>query len=1025
MLPTGKVMFYAYTDGPYLWDPATAAISPAAPAGFNLFCTGHSFLPDGRLFVAGGHIENNVGLPNSSVYNPFTNTWTDQPLMNAGRWYPTNTTLPNGDVLVVSGDIDRTVWNNILPQVWQLASGTWRDLTSAQLGLPLYPSMFVAPNGRVFNAGPQQTTRYLDTSGTGSWSFVADHNYGAIRDYGPAVMYDVGKILIVGGGDPPTATAEVIDLQTATPRWRNVAPMSVPRRQHNATLLPDGSVLVSGGSSGPGWDNADAPVYGTELWNPTSETWTPLAPMTQYRGYHSTALLLPDGRVLSSGGDNHPNAEVFSPPYLFKGARPSITSVPSTWNYGQQFDIQTPDAASITAVNLIRLSAVTHTFNQDQRIVRLSFTAGSGVVRATAPSNRNLAPPGPYMVFLLNGNGVPSVGRIMKIADGSVLAAPDHLTATAASANRVNLSWTDQSTAEDGFRIERATGTSSTFSVVGTVGQNGSSYTDFTVAASTSYTYRVVAFNGTGSATSTTVTVTTPNSGSTAGGVRRFNGTTDYIDFPSAPQASTISIGFFFTPLSLPATGQRDVLVTYGEQGSAEPFATNDKQLFLAPDGTLKARVYTNGSVIATSTTKLRVGQRYHVGFTAGTSTLTLYVNGAVESAVAAPGSYAGYTDPLLRLAGLPTPLESGTTSTRANGDITAFGEWRVALTSAQMASLASGAAVTSVDAGSLVVAASLTDDPPTADVGGPILVNGTSFVATGSSPPAAPTGLSATAISANRVDLRWTDQSTSEDGFRVLRGTGTATPTTIATVAANVTSFSDLTVSPSTTYSYVIEAFNSAGTSRSASASATTPASTTGGTGGVRRFNGTTDYIDFPSAPQVSAVTIGFFFTPQSLPATGERDVLATYGEQGTAEPFTSARQAAVPRARRHGESACVGQRRCDCRQHYQAGRGAAISRRVHEQQLDADGVRQRRRRRGSRCSWFVCRICRSGSPSGRASWDLGCGYCEQARERRCDRCRRVERRTQRRTDGEPCRRGKCQQRPVRSVGRRCELDR
>ena len=183
MLPTGKVMFYPYTDGPFLWDPATHAIEPAAPAGFNLFCTGHSFLPDGRLFVAGGHLANNVGLPNAAVYNPFTNSWTSAPPMNAGRWYPTNTTLPNGDVLVVSGDVDRTVWVNVLPQVWQIATGTWRDLTSAQLALPLYPFMFVAPDGRVFNAGPQQTSRLLNASGNGAWSFVANNNFG-LRDYG-------------------------------------------------------------------------------------------------------------------------------------------------------------------------------------------------------------------------------------------------------------------------------------------------------------------------------------------------------------------------------------------------------------------------------------------------------------------------------------------------------------------------------------------------------------------------------------------------------------------------------------------------------------------------------------------------------------------------------------------------------------------------------------------------------------------------------------------------------------------------
>jgi hypothetical protein len=820
LLPTGKVMFYPYTDGPFLWDPATSGVIPAAPAGFNIFCTGHSFLPDGRLFVAGGHIANNVGLPNAAVYNPFTNLWTDVPVMNAGRWYPTNTTLPNGDVLVVSGDIDRTVWVNPLPQVWQLATGSWRDLTAAQLALPLYPFMFVAPNGRVFNAGPQQTTRYLDTSGSGAWSFVANSNFGN-RDYGSSVIYDTGKILIVGGGDPPTATAEVVDLQAPSPSWRYVSPMSTPRRQLNATLLPDGTVFVSGGSKGPGFDNADAPVYDTEVWDPVRDVWTPLAPATQYRGYHSTALLLPDGRVLSSGGDNHPNAEVFSPPYLFKGSRPTITSVPHTWSYGQRLDIETPDVSTITAVTLIRLSAVTHAFNQDQRIVRLPFATSAGVLQTTAPSNRNLAPPGPYMLFVLNGLGVPSVARIVRIADGATLAAPTDVTATATSANLVNLHWTDQSTGEDGFRIERATGSSSTFSVVGTASENAASYGDATTAPSTSYTYRVVAYNGTGAASSATVTVATPAmppNGST--GARRFNGTTDYIDFPSAPQVSTVSLGFFFTPQSLPSASERDVLATYGEEGTTEPFATHDKELYLGPDGTLKARVYAGGVATASSTTRLQVGRRYHVGFTASASTLTLYVNGAAEGAVPTPGSYAGYTDPMLRLAGVPEAVEASTTSTRANGDISDVGEWRVALTSAEMASLASGTAATSVHADALVLAASLHTDPPVAEVGGPIVVNGTTFVSGGAGgspePPAAPTDVTPTAVLARRVDLHWVDQATNEDGFRVQRATGTSSFATIATLGPNTITLSDTSVSPSTRYTYRIDAYNAGGSASS-----------------------------------------------------------------------------------------------------------------------------------------------------------------------------------------------------------------
>ncbi len=171
MLPTGKVMFwdsYAVADHPQLWDPNTGTVTPAAQAGYNIFCTGFSFLPDGRLFLVGGHYEDNWGLSYTYTYNPFTNSWTPLPDMNSGRWYPTSTTLGNGDMLVVSGMADTSSGANLVPQVWQTASGTWRNLNNAQLQQPYYPYMFLAPNGRVFNAGPSRTTRYIDTSGSGS-----------------------------------------------------------------------------------------------------------------------------------------------------------------------------------------------------------------------------------------------------------------------------------------------------------------------------------------------------------------------------------------------------------------------------------------------------------------------------------------------------------------------------------------------------------------------------------------------------------------------------------------------------------------------------------------------------------------------------------------------------------------------------------------------------------------------------------------------------------------------------------------
>jgi len=153
------------------------------------------------LLVTGGNISNNVGLPNAAIYDPANDSWVRLSNMNAGRWYPTNTTLANGDVLVVSGDVDTAQGVNRLPQIWQGATSAWRDLTGAQLALPLYPFMHLAPNGRVFASGPSQVSWYLDTTGSGSWSAVANSIYG-FRSYGSSVLYDDGKVFIVGGSDP-------------------------------------------------------------------------------------------------------------------------------------------------------------------------------------------------------------------------------------------------------------------------------------------------------------------------------------------------------------------------------------------------------------------------------------------------------------------------------------------------------------------------------------------------------------------------------------------------------------------------------------------------------------------------------------------------------------------------------------------------------------------------------------------------------------------------------------------------------
>jgi hypothetical protein len=409
LLPNFKVLSWGHAGEPQVWDPKTGGSFTAVPLPTELFCAGHAFLPNGRLLVTGGHFSDDHGLPDVNLFDPWARKWTSAPKMAKGRWYPTATTLANGEVVTIAGrDITATVVS--VPEVW---TGTgWRALSTASRSLPYYPRTFLAPNGRVFYAGENRATSYLSTSGTGSWSSVGNRLYGT-RDYGSAVMYEPGKVLYAGGGRT-TNTAEVIDLNQPGPTWKWTGSMAFARRHLNATILPTGQVLVTGGTSGTAFNDEALAVRAAELWDPATGTWTTLASNSISRVYHSTSLLLRDGRVLHTGsGDgagaaSHRDAEIFSPPYLFKGPRPVISSAPNGLRYGQNFFLSTAQAATITQVTLVRLGSVTHAFDSNQRFNRLSFVAAAGGLTVTPPASRNLAPPGYYMLFIVNGNGVPS-----------------------------------------------------------------------------------------------------------------------------------------------------------------------------------------------------------------------------------------------------------------------------------------------------------------------------------------------------------------------------------------------------------------------------------------------------------------------------------------------------------------------------------------------------------------------------------------------------------------------------------------
>jgi galactose oxidase len=420
LLPSGQVLSWGRQGAPQVYDPATTTFREV-PSATNVFCAGHTFLSDGRLLVTGGHQGDRRGVRDANLFDHGTHSWFSVPQMSYARWYPTNTTLPNGEVLSLAGTNEEGE-DVETPEVWNGSS--WRRLTGARRALPYYPRTFVAPNGLVFYAGELAQSAYLDPSGAGTWTPLATSSYGR-RDYGSAVMYAPGRVMIVGGSDPPdgepTRTVELIDLNDPAPSWRYSKPMAHPRRHHNATLLPDGQILVTGGTRSAGFSDLTGAVHAAELWDPEREHWSLLAENQVSRGYHSTTLLLPDGRVLHAGSGDGPgvprelSAELFSPPYLFRGDRPVIDESPETISYGQPFLISTSDAGQIIRVTLVRLSSVTHAFDQSQRFMELDFRRSVGGLTVTAPESNAAAPPGPYMLATLNSAGVPSVARIIKV----------------------------------------------------------------------------------------------------------------------------------------------------------------------------------------------------------------------------------------------------------------------------------------------------------------------------------------------------------------------------------------------------------------------------------------------------------------------------------------------------------------------------------------------------------------------------------------------------------------------------------
>ncbi len=463
LMDNGKVLQFDGWQQPEpteVYDPATQTFATQT-APDSVFCSGMAELPDGRILVVGGYgglSTGQIGIVDTTIFDPATNTWSRVADMHSPRWYPDLTELGDGRFVAISGnDTDANHWADT-PEVFDPTTGQWTLLTgvsTSQVHEEEYPFSYLIPNGNVFTIGPSEDKSFELNVNAKTWTQVGGSS-GVVN--GSSVMYLPGKILYSGGAadlnpsTPAAATTATIDLNSANPQWQQTAPMAHARIYHTLTMLADGTVLAVGGeptAGQTGQTEVSGGVLPSEIWNPTTQTWSPAAATGTTRGYHSTALLMPDGTVLV-GGSGHANAglagqlssQVYSPPYLFKGARPTISSAPSSISYGSGFNVSMGDSSTVSAVNLVSLGSDTHQSDMDQHFVPLTFTQNGSTLNIQAPSGGTYAPPGHYMLFILNGNGVPAVAPIIAVTPPPT--APGMPTAVTASplAGSAQVSWT-------------------------------------------------------------------------------------------------------------------------------------------------------------------------------------------------------------------------------------------------------------------------------------------------------------------------------------------------------------------------------------------------------------------------------------------------------------------------------------------------------------------------------------------------------------------------------------------------------
>lgn len=497
LMPNGKIVSYGSPGGNPgmqdgrtfdVWDP-TQAIQNGhktlpGVTGINSFCAAQAFQADGSLLISGGIFDNNNDKGSLTLGNATNGVTAISAKLANDRYYSTMITLADGRQLIMGGSypylggyadpqgsIDKGYMTGMTPEIF--ANGAWSSLFGAKSREAFgpdnsrwwYPRAWVAPSGKVFGLSSDQMWT-LDPANGGSVTakFFRDaprqaSSWADAPNTGPAstaVMYDVGKILQVGGnsfdngnGYWSSNRATVFDINGSAPTVTDTANMTWGRTWANATVLPTGTVTVTGGSSYN--DRAgESAIYGAESWDPKTGKWTRGPDAAIYRGYHSSAILLQNGAIMVAGGGApgpvaNQNAEVYYPPYLFttvngKAAlapRPQIVSLSTNrLVHAQSMQFELSSQNGLSQVVLVGLSGTTHSFNTTQRRFPAAFTVAGRAVTVQTPASGSVAPPGYYQLVAIDKNGVPSPGIIVGL--GGVAAPVQATTLVAAGGTASN-----------------------------------------------------------------------------------------------------------------------------------------------------------------------------------------------------------------------------------------------------------------------------------------------------------------------------------------------------------------------------------------------------------------------------------------------------------------------------------------------------------------------------------------------------------------------------------------------------------